>query len=186
MQETWVWSLGPEEPLEKRMVTHSSIRAWRIPWTEEPGGLQSRGCKELDTTEWLIHTCLLFWVLFLFSKMWWYSEAIGRNPTNVGEQEPPRTRDKGRNLVYFSDFYISSWCDLWPSSFLDLHSAGYIIKCTGRNREKLASTGTWSWVLGSICVALTSSRILAWKIPWTKKPGGLQFMGLQKVRHDWQ
>ena len=41
MQETQVWSLGQEDPLEKGMATHSSILAWRIPWTEEPGGLQS-------------------------------------------------------------------------------------------------------------------------------------------------
>ena len=41
IQETWVQSLGWENPLEKRMATHSSIFAWRIPWTEEPGGLQS-------------------------------------------------------------------------------------------------------------------------------------------------
>ena len=41
MQETWVRSLGPEDPLEKEMATHSSILAWRIPWMEEPGGLQS-------------------------------------------------------------------------------------------------------------------------------------------------
>ena len=40
MQETWVWSLGWEDPLEKGMATHSSILSWRIPWTEEPGGLQ--------------------------------------------------------------------------------------------------------------------------------------------------
>ena len=38
-QETWVWSLGWEDPLEGKMATHSSILAWRIPWTEEPGGL---------------------------------------------------------------------------------------------------------------------------------------------------
>ena len=38
MQETWVQSLGPEDPLEKGIATHSSILAWRIPWTEEPGG----------------------------------------------------------------------------------------------------------------------------------------------------
>ena len=43
MRETWVWSLGWEDPLEKEMATHSSILAWRIPWTEEPGGLQSMG-----------------------------------------------------------------------------------------------------------------------------------------------
>ena len=41
MQETWAWSLGWEDPLEKEMATHSSILAWRTPWTEEPGGLQS-------------------------------------------------------------------------------------------------------------------------------------------------
>ena len=43
MRETWVRSLGQEDPLEKEMVTHSSILAWRIPWAEEPGGLQSMG-----------------------------------------------------------------------------------------------------------------------------------------------
>ena len=45
MQETWVQSLGQEFPLEKEMATHSSILAWRIPWTEEPGGLQSMGSQ---------------------------------------------------------------------------------------------------------------------------------------------
>ena len=43
MQETQVQSLGREDPLEEEMATHSSILAWRIPWTEEPGGLQSTG-----------------------------------------------------------------------------------------------------------------------------------------------
>ena len=41
MQETWVQFLGQEDPLEKGIATHSSILAWKIPWTEEPGGLQS-------------------------------------------------------------------------------------------------------------------------------------------------
>ena len=50
MRETWVRSLGREDPLEKEMATHSSILARKIPWTEEPGGLQ-RGCKESDTAE---------------------------------------------------------------------------------------------------------------------------------------
>ena len=43
MRETWVLSLGREDPLEKEMATHSSILAWRIPWAEEAGGLQSQG-----------------------------------------------------------------------------------------------------------------------------------------------
>ena len=51
MQEAWVLSLGGEDPLEKEMATHSSILAWEIPWTEEPGGLQSiESQKESDTT----------------------------------------------------------------------------------------------------------------------------------------
>ena len=45
MQETWVRSLGQEDPLEKEMATHSSILAWKIPWTEEPGRLQSMGSR---------------------------------------------------------------------------------------------------------------------------------------------
>ena len=43
--------MGRRDPLEKEMVIHSSILAWRIPWTEEPGGLKSRGRKQLDKTE---------------------------------------------------------------------------------------------------------------------------------------
>ena len=47
MWETQVQSLGQEDPLEKTIATHSSILAWRIPWTEEPGGLQSMGSQRL-------------------------------------------------------------------------------------------------------------------------------------------
>ena len=51
MWETQVQSLGGEDPLEKRMTTHSIILAWRISWTDEPGRLWSMGLQELDTTE---------------------------------------------------------------------------------------------------------------------------------------
>ena len=51
VEETQVRSLGWEDPLEKEMAAHSSVLAWRSPWTEEPGGLQSMGGEELDTTE---------------------------------------------------------------------------------------------------------------------------------------
>ena len=53
MEEAWVQSLGQEDPLEKEMATHSNILAWRIPWTEEPGGYSPRGRKQSDMTEWL-------------------------------------------------------------------------------------------------------------------------------------
>ena len=60
MQETSVQSLDREDLLEEEMATHSSILAWKIPWTEDPGRLQYMGSQELDTTEqlhfsWLIH-----------------------------------------------------------------------------------------------------------------------------------
>ena len=58
MWDTRVQSLGREDPLEKEMATHSSTLVWKIPWTEEPGRLQSMDCKESDTTEQLHFTSL--------------------------------------------------------------------------------------------------------------------------------
>ena len=49
VKDTWIGSLGWEDPLEKEMATHSSILAWRIPWTEEPGRLQSTGVSKSRT-----------------------------------------------------------------------------------------------------------------------------------------
>ena len=60
MWETWVWSMGWEDPLEKEMVTHSSILAWRIPWTEEPGGLQSTGSPIRSIKS--IHICVTMYI----------------------------------------------------------------------------------------------------------------------------
>ena len=61
MQETRVQSLHWEDPLEKEMATHSSILAWRIPWTEQPGGLQSMGSQRVGhdyaTEQACMHTC---------------------------------------------------------------------------------------------------------------------------------
>ena len=54
-QETWVWSLGLEDPLKKGVATHYSILAWRMPWTEEPGGLQSMGSQRVGH-DWATNT----------------------------------------------------------------------------------------------------------------------------------
>ena len=67
MQETWVRSLGQEDPLEKEMATHSSILAWRIPWREEPGRLQSMGLQsqtQLSYFTWEAPIILLSLILF--------------------------------------------------------------------------------------------------------------------------
>ena len=66
MQETWVRSLGREDPLEKEVATHTSILAWRIPCTEDLGGYNPRGRIESDTTECLTHTMA---ELLTFSKL---------------------------------------------------------------------------------------------------------------------
>ena len=58
VQETWVRSLGQEDPLEKEMATHSSILAWKISWTEKPGGLQSVGSQRVGH-DWATNTYLL-------------------------------------------------------------------------------------------------------------------------------
>ena len=75
MQETQIQSLSWEDPLEKRMAAHSSILAWRIPWTEEPGGRQPMGRKELDTTEQLTLS------LFFLKPYFGYLHAIQRTAT---------------------------------------------------------------------------------------------------------
>ena len=65
MQETRIGSLDRQDPLEEGIATHSSILAWRIPWTEEPGGMQSMGSQRVgrDRDD-LAHTHRPFWVLF--------------------------------------------------------------------------------------------------------------------------
>ena len=80
MQETWVRSLGREDPLEKEMATHSSTLAWRIPWMEEPGRLQSTGsqrvghnpvCKTAKETQ-MYRT--VFWTLWERARVGWFGK----------------------------------------------------------------------------------------------------------------
>ena len=73
IQEIWVWSLGLKDPLEKEIATHSSIVSWRIPWTEEPGGLRSIGSHRV-IHDWAtnifishFHGCMLICLLVYIS-----------------------------------------------------------------------------------------------------------------------
>ena len=76
IQETWVRSLGQKDPLEEEEATHSSILAWKIPWTEEAGRLHSPwGCKESDAVE-HTHTIILLYELFIVSS---FSACFGVN-----------------------------------------------------------------------------------------------------------
>ena len=84
MQETQVQSLGREDPLEEGMATYSSILAWRIPWTEEPGGLQSMGLHRVG------HDCV--------TNPWVQEKQGGKLGVSVGEersiQNPPGDRQR--------------------------------------------------------------------------------------------
>ena len=74
MQETWVWSLGQEDPQQEGMATHSSILAWRIPWTEEHGGLQSLGSQSQKRLKQLsMHTYFTRRILIFKS---WYKKSL--------------------------------------------------------------------------------------------------------------
>ena len=96
----WVWSLGQEDPLEKEIATHSSILAWRIPWTEEPGGLHSMGLQRVrqdwvtehaltvnlqcvtlsDSAKWFSHIpeyiCILFFRFFAIIRYCMYFPVL--------------------------------------------------------------------------------------------------------------
>ena len=113
MQEMQVQSLGQEEPLEQEMAPHSDILAWKIPWSEEPGGLQSMGLHRVGHSWVTKHTHILFPILFQYVL----SQSIVYS--SLGQEDP-----------------------------LEQEMAPH-------------------------------SDILAWKIPWTEEPGGLQSMGLQ-------
>ena len=75
MRETWVQSLGWEDLLEKEMATHSSILAWKIPWTEETGGLQPMGSEKSDAT--VTNTFQKTWTKI--SKILYYSTISRKN-----------------------------------------------------------------------------------------------------------
>ena len=83
MQETRVWSMGQEDPLEKEMATCSSILTWRIPWTEEPGGLHGVA-KESDAAEqWNSNNCLLLQIKV-------HTRSLGRKRNSLKGQHTGR------------------------------------------------------------------------------------------------
>ena len=78
MQEMLVTSLGQEDPLEKEMATYSSILAREIQWTEEPGGVQSMGSQESDTTQRLNHSIslIIFFVVYMLESYFRHMELL--------------------------------------------------------------------------------------------------------------
>ena len=133
MQETWVWSLGWEEPLEREIATHSSILAWKIQWAEKPGRLQSLGSKIAGHN------------LVTKQKLW----------QNLVYHNKSRQASLGAQLVKHLPAVQETWVQFlgWKDPL----------------EKEIA----------------THSSILAWRIPWTEEPGGVQSMGSQRVGLDW-
>ena len=140
LQETRVWSLGQEDPLEKGIATHSSILAWRSPWTEEPGGLQSMGSQTAEDD----------WV------------------TNTTSTEIP-------HILMVPNYQENTLGFLDKVKLHLLLLKGFPDGSVVKNPPALQETRVWS--LGGEDPLekemATHSSLLAGRIPWTEKPGGL-------------
>ena len=199
-QVTRVWSLGWEGPLEEGMATHSGTLAWKIPWTKEPGGLQSMGHKELDTIEQL-STAAYFINLYLFGN----GELTNWNIHVIRKCLSALFQDKGHLLalnhslflflfsIYFCTpisslyllLFISTQYILLPSSFVEgLPRWLRGVKNPPAMQEMKADASSIPGSRRSPEKGMTThSSTLAWRIPWTDELDGL--VGSQRVGHNW-
>ena len=159
----WVQSLGWEDPQEKEMAAHSSILAWKIPSTEEPGGLQSMWSQKSWTrlrahsAHIHIHTrTQLIWGILFGLRMLCYGEGNG-TPLQYSCLENPMDGGAWWAAVHG---VARSWT--WRSDFT------FTFPFHALEKEMA-----------------THSSILAWRIPGTGEPGGLPSVGSHRVGHDW-
>ena len=106
MQEIWVWLLGREDPLEKEMATHSSILAWKIPWTEEPGRLQSMGLQRVRHN-------LVTWITCLNShskRIWEPQQSWKKNPFLPTTVNISKSLDLHQVIFITAALYTNSIC----------------------------------------------------------------------------
>ena len=171
MRETWIQSLGWEDPLEKGRATHSSIVAWRIPWTEDPGRLQSMGMQRVRHN----------WVTkpspaqHKDTHVTFHKEHCSAGFFSCDVFVRPQCQSNNDQICRSYDMFFS--VDCYPQLGIKAFELKLRARGEGGNRGWegwTASLTRWTWVSAS-------SRIW-W---WTGKPGILQSMGLQRVRHDW-
>ena len=159
MKEMWVWPLGWEHPLEKEMTTHSNILALEIPWTEEPGGLQSVEGQRVGR-DWVTE----YTHLAIYDK-----------------KKKLQIRQFLCEGYWDTEIVLKAWASWWLRS---KESA-----CNWSGNWFLCWSIQWVWSLGwedpLEKEMTTHSNILAWIIPRTEEPGGRQSRGSQRVGHNW-
>ena len=170
MRETWVWSLDQEDHLEEEMTTHSSVLTWRIPWTEEPGGLYSSwGHKELDTTE---HSTSTFSLLshpvrFHVEALSYFANTLFANKvTFIGSgSEGLDTSSDGHHSTPYTHF------DIIQESPAHLTFSTHLCKRWGTKGSELEEEKEASWP----SPGFSAADVLIWDFrrqPWT--PGAVR------------
>ena len=161
--------------LEKAMATHSSTLAWRIPWTEEPGGLQSMGSQSwtrLSDFTFTFPFNALEKVLFIYFYFIFKLYNIVLVLPNI-EMNPPQ--------VYLCS---PSWTLLPPPS--PYHPSGSSQCTSPKHPVSCIELGLVTRFIHALEKEMaTHSSLLAWRIPGTGEPGGLPTMGSHRVGHDW-
>ena len=160
MQETWVQSLGRDDPLDKEMVTHSSIFAWRIPWSEEPGELQSMGWKESDMTEGLHFTSLhsSWWCFeFFLSLKVLIGVLVNNSETTVHVSE-----EVSRFwMLWIRLIIVGDWLLLFSSVQLLCHVWLFMTSRTAACHSSLSITNSQNFLkLMSIESVMTSNNLI--------------------------
>ena len=176
---TWVLSLGQEDPLEKGMAIHSSIIAWRIPWTEEPRGLQS------DTTEELTHIHTKWYSFVIWSiliapwndsfELWFWRTSLRapwtarRSNQSILKEISPEYSLEGLMLKLKLQYFGHLWL-IWKDP-----NAGKDWRWKENRTTEGEMVGWHHWLN-----AHESENLLC-----TGRPGVQQSIGLQRVGHDW-
>ena len=187
MQETQVRSLGWEDPLEKEMAAHSSILAWKIPWTEEPGRLQSMGSHRVrhkGITDPLVVFPATSLVVQMVNASAYNSGDLGSIP---GSERSPG--EGNGNPLQYSCLENPIDRETWLATIHEVTKSwtrpslvAQTVKRLPTTREtRVRSLGRKDPLEKEMA---THSSILAWKIPWMEGLGWLLSMGSPRVGHD--
>ena len=189
-QETQVRYLGQEDPLEEGLATHSSIPAWRIPWTEEPGVYSPWGCKRVsrnwsDWTHTVISTAVSFHLILIYC-----------NEVEISGCQKIKTCQKYAAVAKITPVPTLSTLGLSETAVMiwDQGLICTVLKVKVNNMKKIQIqkyplTGrelmlysVWRSTYTILSVGIQGEF---WHSPRWQEPGGLQSLGLQRVRHNW-